>query len=500
MLTHREWLLRLGWFALVMVLFGAFAPLSIDLHHDGVMLKPATDVASGQVIFRDTFSQYGAFATFFQALAIKVWGAELLVIKWQTVFFYALSAVMLDVIFVRWLTRFFRVAMLLLFVGLAPFYLVVMHPWSSVYALFFMLLATEFMLRFEERGRKIDLFITGVAAAFAFGCRQPCGLVLALGIMMALVAQWYFGGQKIQRLLRNSGILLGGIVAVIVPFVLYLWVNRAEEDYWIQTFAYASRFGWQRGGSGDLVNILITFLPYDSTFVVFPLAALTVFILALRRLWQKNAANYLHALQIFTVAVLALASYHQYYPVPCVRHLYWAAIPMFGVFAYLLQWLWQRPWPKACRVTILALLLIYPVSAVCYRMYYGAVRLNAPRQTVDIAGLRGMKLHTPEANYYLRMQKEFARIPAEFQKQPYVNFTPDALLCIFFPTQNNPHPMFVNWENKVYGDYLEQMRQFVAERHPVIIGVRPIFDGYVPVAGFPSMQPQYFIELYTGSF
>lgn len=497
---RKEWLFRLGLFALVMVLFGAFAPLSIDLYHDGVMLKPAMDVASGQVIFRDTFSLYGAFTTFFQALAVKLWGGELLVIKWQTVFFYALSAVMLDVVYARFLTRFFRGVTLVLFVGLAPFYLVIMHPWASVYALLFMLVATEFVLRFEERGRNIDLFIAGVSAAFAFGCRQPCGMVVAVGIAMALAAQWYFGDQKFQRLLRHLAILLAGIAIVIVPFLLYLWVNRAEQDYWIQSFDFASRFGWQRGGSGDLYNILITFLPYDSNFVIFPLAALTVFILALRQLWQKNAANDLHGLQIFTVAVLALASYHQYYPVPCVRHLYWSAIPMFGVFAYLLQLLWQRPWSKTCRVTVLALLLVYPASAVCYRMYHGAERLTAPRQTVDIAGLHGMKLHPQEVNYYLRMQKEFARIPAEFQKQPYVNFTPDALLCIFFPTQINPHPVFVNWDNRVYSNYTEQMRQFVAEHHPVIIGVRPIFDGYVPVAGFPSIQPQYFIELYTGAF
>jgi hypothetical protein len=38
--------------------FAPFAPLEIDAH-DGVMLKPAMDVLSGHVLFRDTVSPYG---------------------------------------------------------------------------------------------------------------------------------------------------------------------------------------------------------------------------------------------------------------------------------------------------------------------------------------------------------------------------------------------------------------------------------------------------------
>jgi len=495
---RKEWLFRLGLFALVTVLFGAFAPLGIGLHHDGVMLKPALDVAAGQVIFRDTFSQYGAFTTFFQALAVKLFGGELLVIKYQTVLFYALSAVMLDVVYARFLSRFFRGVMLVLFVGLAPFYLLLMLPWSSVYALFFMLLATEFVLRFEEHNRKVDLFVAGVAAAFAFGCRQPCGMVLVIGIMMALAGAWYFLRQSGRILWRNWAIFTGGVAAVAVPFFFYLWINRAEEDYWIQTFSFVSHFGWERGGSGDIKNILITFLPYDSTFVVFPLATAAVGIAVL--LQMKHQTDRLRALQMLTLVILAMASYHQYYPVPCERHMYWAAIPMFGVFAYLLQLLWARPCPKAWRVAILSLLLLYPALAVGYRADHGLKRLTMPGVTMTIPGLRGMKLPPPEAQEYSALQAAFARIPAEFQTLPYLNFTPDAILCVFFPRQSNHHPMFVNWRNDVYPDYLEQTLDFVKEFHPVVIGVPPVLPEYVPAAGFPTSRPRYLLELYTGKF
>ncbi len=499
-MRRREWFFRLGLFVLVTVLFGAFAPLGVGLHHDGVMLKPALDVAAGQVIFRDTFNQYGAFTTFFQALAVKLFGGELLVIKHQTVLFYAMSAVMLDIVYARFLSRFFRCIMLLLFLGLAPFYLLLMLPWSSVYALFFMLLTTEFVLLFEEHGRKTDLFIAGIAAAFAFGCRQPCGWVLAIGVPMVLAALWFFERQPGRIFWRNWGIFAGGIMTVIAPFLFYLWVNRAEEDYWIQTFSFVSRFGWERGGSGDIKNIIITFLPYDSTFVVFPLAVAAVGVAALIMLWKHQTADRLQALQLLTVVILAMASYHQYYPVPCERHMYWAAIPMFGVFAYGLQLLWRRPWPKSWRIAILSLFLLYPALAIGYRIDHGVKRLAAPYQTMAITGLRGMKLPPPEAREYLQLQAAFARIPAEYQKLPYLNFTPDAILCVFFPQPTNHHPMFVNWRNDVYPDYLEQTLKFVHEFHPVVIGVPPVLSEYVPTAGFPSGRPRYLLELYTGKF
>ena len=61
-LNRNEWIL----FAITSVWFSVFAFFSVDLHHDGVMLKPAMDVAAGGVVFRDTFSQYGILSPLLQ--------------------------------------------------------------------------------------------------------------------------------------------------------------------------------------------------------------------------------------------------------------------------------------------------------------------------------------------------------------------------------------------------------------------------------------------------
>ena len=68
---------------------------------------------------------------------------------------------------------------------LCPFYLVPFHPWSSVYALFFMLLGLEGQLQFLEKGKSIWLWTAGIAAAAAFLCRTPCGIVAyAAGVVL----------------------------------------------------------------------------------------------------------------------------------------------------------------------------------------------------------------------------------------------------------------------------------------------------------------------------
>ena len=76
-LDRNRWLL----FLITLILFTPFAFLSVDLHHAGVMLKPAMDVADGMVIFRDSFNQYGFLTSFIQAVAVKLFGGEVLVIN-----------------------------------------------------------------------------------------------------------------------------------------------------------------------------------------------------------------------------------------------------------------------------------------------------------------------------------------------------------------------------------------------------------------------------------
>lgn len=173
----------------------------------GVMLKPAMDVADGMVIFRDSFNQYGFLTSFIQAAAVKLFGGEVLVINLLTVVFYGLCAVELDRFWSRFLSTPFRWLMMGLFWGMAPFYLVPMHPWSSVYALYFMLLgrnadgpatstAGQPEAPVRQRRRGPDSPSAG---------RQPCGFVMIIAAVMTLALEGWTRRSSTRVLLRKGG-------------------------------------------------------------------------------------------------------------------------------------------------------------------------------------------------------------------------------------------------------------------------------------------------------
>jgi hypothetical protein len=119
-----------------------FAAIGLDLHHDGIMLKPALDVADGQVLFRDTFSQYGPLTTFLHAAVLKI-SPTLLALK---VFSVAADAVALGVFYLVWrsiLPRSLAVVSAAMFVLLNPLFVSVwtVLPWSSDIAMVFQAIA-----------------------------------------------------------------------------------------------------------------------------------------------------------------------------------------------------------------------------------------------------------------------------------------------------------------------------------------------------------------------
>jgi len=493
----RPWLDRYRslLFVITVLLFAPFAFLSVDLHHDGVMLKPAMDVAAGMVLFRDSFNQYGFLSTFLQAAAVKLFGGEILVIKLLTVVFYGLCAVELDRLWSRFLSVPFRWLTLALYWGLAPFYLVPMHPWSSVYALFFMLLGGTLMVRYLDGGSRRSLFGCGLAAGLAFGFRQPCGFVLVIAAVFTLALEAWSRRLAWRCFFRNLGIWSGGVLCVPLFLAVYLTVCGAWPDYLRQNFIYVSEFGMERGGSGSVRQLLVTFFPPEG-FLVFPLFSLGLFFWCCRSLYSRREVE--RYLPLAAAVLVGLASWHQFFPVPCVRHLYWASVPMFGVLAYAAEQVWQNSWGKEARILVLSLILILPGLEIGYRVFAAAMRLSyiSTRRCSDIPGLRGVLMFPQEFHYFRSLQAGFERVPQPLRDRYYLNMTDNALFCRFFPDRPAAHPMYVDWGDRVYPDYHASMMEFVRENRPVILSKSPVpYPGYRPVAGFPMANPVYFLSI-----
>ena len=471
-------------FVFTVLWFAVFAAARIDLHHDGVMLKPAIDVAAGRVIFRDTFCQYGALAVWLQALAVKIFGGELIVIQLLTVLFYGGTAVLSDRIFRRFLSFPFRLVNLALFYGMAPFYVLPMHPWSSVYALFFMLLSTEFLLRSLEKEQPVFPALAGACAACAFLARHPCGVVcFGAGALTLVLASCF-----LKRRWRDLGIFSAGSAAVLVPFVLYLLIVGAWNDYLRQCFGFVGAFALERGGggwvemSGRFFPIFDGLLPpLDFFFSLLPLVCVAAGLRVFFRLTRGGEAERPAAVGHLAVILAALAAWHQYYPVPCARHLYWAAIPMFGVFALVCEKLWRnrsrRGW---CRAAAVALCLA-ALPAVGVRLWGAAMLLRSfgGRTALDLPGVRHLRLSGAEHALLDNLARAYAELPPEVKARGVFNCTPDGMISVVFPETKFRHPMFVNWKGAVYRDYPALAMDYILTHRPPLISQQPVeLPGY----------------------
>ena len=244
--------------AILAVWLVPFARTGVDPHHDGIMLKPALDVLSGQTLFRDTFSQYGALTCYLQVAALLI-KPTLLSLKLMTVAVYAGTLFVLSASWRLILPRSLTLVSCGLFMLFLPGYERnwtggpwIMLPWSSALALFFQALALHALIRVirDEQASRWGLLL-GVACAASFWCRQPVGVfttgaVILVGAILPLtgwkparhspraILSWTAGG-----LMAVNGLLLGGI-----------WLSGALDAWWYQNFIWPRKWALDTG-SGD---------------------------------------------------------------------------------------------------------------------------------------------------------------------------------------------------------------------------------------------------------
>lgn len=240
-----------------------FARMGVDMHHDGIMLKPALDVLNGQVLFRDTFSQYGPLTTLIQVIGLWV-SPTLLMLKMMSV---AAMTTALFFFYAAWrevLPRALAVVAAVLAGVLVPFFHPgwIVMPWSSDYAMLFQAVALFALLKALFTGDGRWGWLCGVAMAATFWCRQPVGLTLIIAAGFTLVAAvatgWRAPGER--GTWRVFGGVTGGVLAVSALMVGGMALNGALPYWWEQNIAWPRRwadpairgFNLLEGQFGDL--------------------------------------------------------------------------------------------------------------------------------------------------------------------------------------------------------------------------------------------------------
>ena len=511
-----------------LITFAIAYPLSLiglDIHHDGVILKPALDVWSGQTLFLDSFSQYGPLTTWIQVLFMKVLGPSLFSIRVATAFFYSLSAVALTALWRLFLPESWVWISFAIWIGLAPYISEsAMLPWPSVFALFFQIVAALCLIKSFDKNPRLAI-ISGASAAAVFWCRQPVGMVTIAGFF-GVTFLHLIANRKTRKGLEVFGGFSLGLGLVFAAVLAHLF-QAGSLHFWIeQNILWPA--AWAKGTGGAtferlffyLVRIrnesLVIFLvllvakaltvTFEKQFEAHPriqwalalLFGAGIFFRFPLSVYQAGALTLIPLAGLFiagpmlikkpswmglTALVLVISSWAQFYPVNDSWHVYWAMSPAIGIFIYWMSDLLKnRVWSQAffgCWLLSLALTQL-PGT---YR------KLTSPYATVADPVLNGIRLPAKRAET-LRVLVDRVRALSELHgNRPIVLEGVDPFYACLTRDLSNIHRMPMIWRAGSFPQThfdLEGIR-FIEARSPWIIsqpaelqmtGLPPALQGY----------------------
>jgi len=212
-LKNRNWM-----FACILgaslVAFIPFARIGVDPHHDGIIFHPAYVLARGGYIHRDVFSQYGQISVFIDALAIKIFGARLLVIRIESAVILCLAIACFAEAWRRIFGLTVAITSALICIATAYFYFpshdAQMLPWPSDKFLLIQALMVLIVCSSRKHTPKVWFWI-GLLSMCMSSIRLQVGIITAVLILFFLLA---------TKQLRNAIALLAGALALVVPAVI----------------------------------------------------------------------------------------------------------------------------------------------------------------------------------------------------------------------------------------------------------------------------------------
>ena len=531
----RQTLASGSWFPWIVafISFLIFAPFSwrgIDAHHDGLMLKGAVDVLNGQILFKDSFAQYGAMTTYVQAFFLRIFGANLFSLKLATTAVYAFSGALLAASWSFFLPRrlaIFGIGMWILF---APFYRMgwATLPWSSSYTLFFQSLAVLLLLH-SLKSEKPNLlaFFTGICAGFAIWCRVPVGALLFISLAISYMLVPFYS-VKHKGDFKPLGACTGGFLLICAGFLLQLKINGSYNDWVNQVFGIPQLWMTALGGTtlGRVCNSLFVSVPLGLSLlglicaatlpfrpnskewlpqkfawiywvlwmcalglilVLFPEVMLitkhpesvavvggwatmiplflvgSFLITGLTVIRQPEAADD-RLVSILLVSIVAVASWSQYYPVPCFRHVFWSISPAIGPFLFFLNRAFRG---KTGLMIGLVSLLLVPLALeeldlAQKKLSYSYIELSKP------AFLKGMLVEREQGATLQAITDAFENYFHTHRAKPIVVEGPDALYSLYTTDLRNPGPLFIFWGIFRDPEIMNQRNLFVQQNHPLV--------------------------------
>lgn len=462
------------------------------------------------MVFRDVFCQYGFLSPVLQGLALRLGGGELLIMKYFSVLFYAGSVVMMDIIWQEVLSARWRDLMLVMIFSLMPDLMVTFHPWSSIFALFFSLLALWSEIKYLKSTRWYWLFGAGVAAGLTFLSRHPVGVVTLIAVLGTIFVK--SGTEKsrfaaVKKFFTDSAITLGGFLLVVGSVGILLLVCGAWDDFVFQCVSYVFDFVGTRGTGGKegqwryFAASLCPFLTdngfFDSIFGIMPIVVLPWLYKCARSVMHKNGSAAERDLILLCCGIFALGAWHQYYPVPCVRHIFWGGVPFMGFYILTVEQLLKNRGRNKlwCRIGAGVLLLLW-VGCTLPRLRSGYIRFfeYGKRKMLDIPGVRGIKFSRAEAAVIDAFRRCVEQLPEGIKARGVLNYTEDGMWSVLLPDAGFRHKQFLVMKSGLYQDHDHAVMEFIRQRRPVVLSCRPLeVERYSAIFSAQYMGNDYFL-------
>jgi hypothetical protein len=517
-------------------LYAPFTAVSVDPHHDGIMLKPAMDVFYGKTLFRDTFCQYGALTTYLHALALRAWGPRLVALRLFTQLCYALAAGVLVLGWRRLLPRSLTLVALALWLMQTHFFSPQpMLPWSSVPALLFQAVALLGLLVAHERGSPTAAGLAGAAAGLTFLARQPVG-----GATFAAVAASFTIGalRRDDRgaNLRALAACVGGFALVLTAFFAHLLSSDALQAWYRQTVIAPRRWAMSAASGGRtpllpyptdglmvflvaLAMILplrlldrgrrvgwLLLVAYPAFLVLvaprvlgvgwvrgltsaFGFGLATALIAAVVAWWRAPAGAVRQAAAALAAVLVSLAAWTQLYPLGDFAHAFWAVAPGVGVVVH-------AAWRATGRRTLLTALAL-AIHALPYVVHVSFMLGRArPPDLVTLVVppvLAGMQVTAEQAPTWHYLDRTIGEYVTAHPGASLMVEGRDALYATLIPETSNPGPFYVIWPDFELQGIVERVLM-VARQQPLVLRQgdgRPLVNralaksGYRPILAVP---------------
>lgn len=480
-------------FIITMFITITFAFIGVDPHHDGIMLKPAMDVAYGKILFKETFTQYGALTVLLQAAALAVFGKTLIVLRLLTSLFYGFIAVLLYALFIEFLKKWQAVLAVLLWLLMAPFYLEdggvsVLTPWSSVYSLFCQIICILLCVRFFKTRSACLPVICGVFAALTFLFRQPVGITI-LGSLFLCIASLTAIKYGTKAALHAVFGLISGFAAAIVCFLVYLLYTGSFADWYLQSIVFMGTWNEIETRKNImhylLCSLTVTGFPFTKAWLwrILPLACGSLSVIVSYFIFVKKQVT-AESTTLFIILVGCLSSWAQYYPVPCNSHLFWAASPMFGIAVYAAWKVAGFCRPKAVASLLFATILLLIFSPeivkridVGFNKVLGNFENNVAAKSPL---LKGMVVSKTESSEFERLSDTINSFLNRYPDKTVINLGKDALFSALSGNRRNAHCVYINWGKQItgiYPDYYEKVAGFIEKELPVCLVPKCTYSG-----------------------